>query len=239
MISPVAWVEQLYNEGNFREAEQSALRSLQSPNELPPVDRANLYRLLGFTYVALGENEKAKQHFESWLELDPLADLDSVFVSPKIISVFREAAKEFSIKKTQPPPPDTEALTRQVSAFQRSLLFPGLGQLHRDQRTKGYTLLAFEAVSLGVAVFAQIRYDEARDRYLQEKNPARMQDLYDDTNYFYYLRNGAAILAGAVYLYSLIDAAYFPPKTNNPPVAFILQISPDQWKMISLILCLR
>jgi tetratricopeptide (TPR) repeat protein len=238
-MNPVARAEQLYNEGNFREAEQSALRSLQSPNELPPVDRANLYRLLGFTCVALGENEKAKQHFESWLELDPLANLDSVYVSPKIISVFREAAREFSARKAQPPPPDTGVLTLQVGAFQRSLLFPGLGQLHRNQRWKGYSLLTSEVLLLGTVVYAQIRYDEARDRYLQETNPARMQDLYDETNDFYHLRNGAAVLAAAVYLYSLFDAAYLPPDTNKPPAGVGLQIAPDLRKMIRVNFRLR
>lgn len=227
-------VEQLYNKGDFREAEQSALRSLQSSEQLPPVDRANLYRLLGFTCVALGENEKAKQHFQSWLELDPLADLDSVYVSPKIISVFREAASEFFIRKSQPPPPDIEVLTSQIGAFQRSLLFPGLGQLHRHQRWKGYTLLTSEVLFLGTVVYAQIRYDEARDRYQREKNPARMQDLYDKANDYYHLRNGAAVLAAVVYLYSLFDAAYLPPAANEPSARISLQIKPDQRRMISV-----
>ncbi len=232
-------VEQLYNEGNFREAEQRALRLLQSSSELPPVDRANLYRMLGFTYVALGENEKAKQHFESWLELDPLADLDSVYVSPKIISVFREAVREFSARKSQPPPPDIQTLTQQVSAFQRSLLFPGLGQLHCKQRWKGYALLTSEVILIGTIVYAQIRYDEARDEYLQETNPARMQNLYDATNDFYRLRNGAAVLAGAVYLYSLFDAAYLMPVANNSPARISLQISRDPQRLIRVNLRLR
>lgn len=48
-------------------------------------------RFLAYTYVALNEREKAKDSFRKALEVDQALDLDPVYVSPKIIEVFREA----------------------------------------------------------------------------------------------------------------------------------------------------
>ena len=207
----------LYHEGRFEEAELAALRALQDEEALAPVDRARLRRILGFTYVVLGENEKAKRQFIAWLELDPLARLDPIYISPKIIKVFEEAQQEYNRLKTQNPPPDYARLDLQVKATRRSLIFPGLGQIYQGQQTKGYTLLASELALLGSLVYCQVRYNETRDLYLDETNPARMQSRYDDCNLYYWGRNASAILAVGVYLYSLFDVMFLPPRAQTGP----------------------
>lgn len=210
-------VIRLYDEGKFRDAEVTALRALQSPQKPARVDQAILHKYLAFSYVAMGDAEKARNEFLNLLELDPLARLDSLYISPKIIAVFREAQQGYRSQRQQSRPPDLTHLNLQIAAVKRSLLFPGLGQLYRKQQVKGYSLLASEVVFLGSFIFCQVQYDQARDRYLAETNPSKMQRLYDDVNLYYRGRYASAILAAGVYLYSLFDVLYFPPPSESKP----------------------
>ncbi len=227
-------VVSLYFQGKLPEAELLALRTLQSSDSLPPVDRAILHKTLGFTYVALGENEKAKNQFINWLEIDSLAKLDTVYVSPKIVAVFREAREEIEQQRTQQPGRDNPAISRQLQAVKRSLFFPGLGQIYQGRKVKGGALLAAEVVLLGSLAYCQFRYDQTRDDYLRERNPTRMQDLYDETNLYYRARSAAAILAAGVYLYSLYDAAYFPAHQFSESATLSLQISPEETRLLTI-----
>jgi tetratricopeptide (TPR) repeat protein len=225
---------QLYDQGNFEEAEFTALRALMSKSELDNVDRARLYRILGFTYVVLGENEKAQRQFISWLEIDPLAKLDPLYISPKIINVFNEAKEAYEEMKAQAEPVGIEDLQSQVNAFQRSMLYPGLGQISRGQNFKGYSLVALETIFLGAFVYCQLNYDSAKDDYLNETDTAKMQSLYDDYNLFYKGRYTSLILAGAVYLYSLFDVVYFPPESTTESNFISLSVSPLQSHLLTL-----
>lgn len=224
----------LYVEGKFKDAEVTALRALQDEQDLADVDRAELYRILGFTYVAQGESVKAKRQFIAWLEIDSLASLDPLYISPKIRRVFDEAHEEFILRKTQKNPPDYEDIQLRIMAAKRSLIFPGLGQINRGQQVKGYSLLASEIVLLGAFVYCQVNVDRARDRYLSETDPALMQDRYDEYNLFYHGRNATALLALGVYVYSLLDALYFPPSLSNDRSNLSLHVSPDMGNLLSI-----
>lgn len=224
----------LYDEGRFEEAEITALRALQDNDILAPVDRARLRRILGFTYVVLGESEKAKRQFIYWLELDPLARLDPLYISPKIISVFQEAQQEYNRLKAEKTPPDYTKLDLQMKATRRSLLFPGLGQLYQGQQVKGLSLLASEVVLLSAFAYCQINYDKSRDRYLSETNSARMQSLYDDCNLYYRGRYASAILAAGVYLYSLFDVMFPSPGNQAGSSTLSLSVCPGSPSFLTL-----
>ncbi len=225
----------LFDAGDYEEAELAALRALTDEDQLLDVDRARLHRLLGFIYVVLEEKEKAKQQFINWLEIDPFARLDPLYISPKIISVFEEAKAEFQVRQEQGKPPDYTQLNRQLHALKRSVLFPGLGQIYQDQQVKGFTLLAAEIVCLGGFAYFQVNYDRARDDYLQETDPEKMQDRYDDYNFFYRGRTASMLLAVGVYLYSLADVLYFPPKEpESSSVSF--NLTPRGGALITLTL---
>lgn len=226
----------LYEQGNFKDAELLALRTLQSPEKLPPVDRAILYKTLGFTYVALGEKEKAKKQFLSWIELDSLAELDPLYVSPKIIAIFGEAKAEFRQHQTQPVTPNYGQIELQIAAVKRSLLFPGLGQLYRGQQYKGFSLLFSEIACLSAFLYYQDQYRVTRDRYLLEVNSAKMNSLYDDVNLYYHLKYTSALLAGGIYLYSLYDVLFWPPREDkkNPPISLHFSPLPSSFITLSL-----
>jgi len=220
-------VVSLYFQGRLTEAELLALRTLQSGDSLPPVDREILHKTLGFTYVAMGENEKAREQFISWLEIDPRAALDSLYVSPKIIDVFR-LAQEALAQRRQSANPDFSHLTSQMSALKRSLIFPGLGQIYRDQQGKGIALFASEVLLLGGLAYFHVQSEAARNDYMAERSPAKTSEAYDRYNTYYRARNLTAALAAGVYLYSLVDAIYFPPRRGSGltfPLTF--QVTPD------------
>lgn len=57
-------------------------------------DMLKAYRFLAYAHVARDENEEAKKAFTRALELDPKMELDPVYVSPKIIEVFKDVKGE-------------------------------------------------------------------------------------------------------------------------------------------------
>ena len=230
---PIADVVNLYDQGQLQEAELLALRTLQSADSLAPVERGVLHRILGFAYVAMGENEKAKNQFIAWLDLDPLAELDSVYISPKIITVFREAKADYQqrikdLRKAEIPITDY----RRDAAI-RSLIFPGLGQIHAGYKIKGIAMVSSEALLLGAAIYCQFQYSAVRDDYLAERDPARMQDLYDDSNAYYRARNAAIGLAAGVYLYSLFDALNLPLQRRGSE-SLTLSLIPQPERILTL-----
>jgi hypothetical protein len=180
----------------------------------------------------LEDKEKAKKQFISWLEIDDSAKLDPLYISPKIIAVFDEARIEYEQKKRAGVPQDYSELSAQLTAVKRSLLFPGLGQLYRNQQVKGFGLLAAEALCLGVFAYCQINYDRTRDAYYAETDPERMQERYDEYNLLYRARSTSLILAAGVYLYSLADVLYFPPKTGAPQIT--MRFSSESERFLSL-----
>jgi tetratricopeptide (TPR) repeat protein len=231
--SAVEVVESLYNEGRFRDAELTALRTLQEPSDLAAVDRGRIHRALGFTYVAMGENDKARSQFTEWLVIDPLAQLDSVYVSPKIITVFREA--QTALKQMREPARDPAGLRTQLSATKRSMLFPGLGQLYTGKQTKGIAMFASEILLLGAFAYCQVQYSQARDDYFQERDPAQMSDRYSTYNNYNRARYATLALAAGVYFYSLYDAlSNEPPKPVTSPLT--LSIWPQPNRMVTLTL---
>jgi hypothetical protein len=226
-------VDSLYYQSRFREAELTALRALQEPGNLAPVDRGLLHKTLGFTYVAMGENDKARSQFTEWLVIDPLAQLDSVYVSPKIISVFQEA--KIAQEKTLIPSRDPQELKTQLASAKRSLFFPGLGQLYTGKQAKGLVMFVSEVFLLGSYAYCQVQYSQARDDYLMERNPAHMQSLYDHYNNYNRARYGSLILAAGVYLYSLYDALAVPPPAAKPN-PLTLSLTPAANRLVTLTL---
>lgn len=57
-------------------------------------DKLKAHRFLAYTYVAKDEKDEAKREFKKALEIDPKMELDPVYVSPKIIEVFKEVKGE-------------------------------------------------------------------------------------------------------------------------------------------------
>ncbi|MBI5180401.1 MAG: LysM peptidoglycan-binding domain-containing protein [Nitrospirae bacterium] len=57
-------------------------------------DKLKAHRFLAYTYVAKEDKEEAKRQFKKALEIDQKMELDPIYVSPKIIEVFKEVKGE-------------------------------------------------------------------------------------------------------------------------------------------------
>ncbi|MCX6639309.1 MAG: DUF5683 domain-containing protein [bacterium] len=224
----------LFNDGKFKEAELTALRALQNSDSLASADQAELHRILAFSYVAQEENEKAKRQFMLWLEFEPLANLDPIYISPKIISVFNEAKTELEQRKNEASTENVDEMKIRIAAFQRSLIFPGRGQLYRGEKVKGISLVSSEIVMLGALLYCHLKYDQTHDRYLNEKNPDKISDLYNESNLYYQGRIVSASLAAGIYLYSLIDAAYLSSANITNAETLSLKLSPDPERLLTI-----
>lgn len=203
-----------------------------------PMDLLEAHKILGVIAYHNGRIADANAQFEQALSIDRTANLDSVYVSPKIIQYFEELKANYNSKQT------TAATERPASyryliqpdprplATLRSMAFPGWGQLYKNDRTKGYILFTASAILiLSTATFHFLQQD-AHDQYLSAIDERAIQDKYDHYNLFFKLRNNAALIYGGVWLYSFFDALLSEPKEKPINVSFMMQRYPTIWVQI-------
>ncbi|HEB85360.1 MAG TPA: hypothetical protein ENI92_10235 [Bacteroidetes bacterium] len=99
----------------------------------------------------------------------------------------------------------------------RSLLLPGLGQLHKGHVQRGIVLMSAAGVSTVGLVASQFAVQEAGDRYRGSDDPDLAADLYDKYLRTWRLRNGFGIALAAVWIGSALDAFLSPPPLNETP----------------------
>lgn len=82
---------------------------------------------------------------------------------------------------------------------------PGLGQIYKGQRGKGYAILGTEAVLIGGIIYSavEMRYYNR----LAADHPEDYDSYRSNVTTFRQLRNVCLVAGGTLYLYNLIDAA--------------------------------
>lgn len=177
--------------------------------------RVLLVRLLASSYVAVGNTESAKSQFKNMLALKPDAELDPVSTSPKILSVFREAKREFETERLISSPPETTGTSLLPSRPEgniwlgpaiKSLVLPGLGQLQNGHETKGYIFISSEIMSIAGLLVSQVNYEQARSDYASNRDPSKMDALYNDYNTWFMVRNGFIAASIGICVVSSVDA---------------------------------
>lgn len=206
-LDPLSRVVELYNQGNYREAADSARSRLAGQPELGNDAREQLLIYLAFSLVALGQEAEAEDSFMELIRLDPRLELNPEFVSPKIIDVFRRAKTKTAPSQTNAPPAPLLKRSRpaKVQVFWRSLLWPGWGQRHRGSRLKGSIL---QGSSLGAAAgwaVLELGTRQARTNYLESTDPLEIEKKYRTYNNWYRARNFAVNLVAAIWLYNVVD----------------------------------
>ncbi|NKB67897.1 MAG: hypothetical protein GKR89_12620 [Candidatus Latescibacteria bacterium] len=110
-----------------------------------------------------------------------------------------------------------EMRDRRLGSARLRSIIPGWAQLTKGERQKGMRLLAAEGLGLvGLATFVilQADYEDRRDRVRGDGPNARDdRQYYDDwANRFYWGSVAFGTLAGATYIYSLVDGiTHIPP----------------------------
>jgi hypothetical protein len=216
--SVVALLRELYEQGSYLSSEVEARRLLDTQS-LPDSLRVQAEQYLAFSLVAQGKNAGAVDHLITILKIDSTFSLDPILTSPKILSVFGEARRQFGNLKPanhSPVLPGAQQQGRTVTF--RTILFPGWEQAYQGRTAKGYTLLAAGVLSLGSTLVFDRKRRSARDEYLVADTPELAMSRY--TVYNNSLKAEYYSLAAflAFYVYSQFDAFFDLPPHIDPPM---------------------
>jgi hypothetical protein len=117
-----------------------------------------------------------------------------------------------------------------AKALLRSTLFPGWGQAYADQKVKGAIIATAQLSTLGVFIYHNVKYNNALDDFNAASNafqrnqndPAQRPALLSALNVAqagldsrFQKRRRAALLAGTVYVYNLLDILLFFPNYHH------------------------
>lgn len=206
-----------YNSGEYENAINELENALQYLKQLEQGDQVEAYKYLAFSYVAFGDNAKAKEQFKKALILNPGLELDPAVVSPKIIKVFEEAKSEMA-SVTPPviePEPEPEPVTSgkrpsTFGALWRSCLLPGWGQKYKGESKKGSQLMIAAGVTFGLSAVSITLMEVSHSDYL-DVPPGSVDEMNDKYKMYRFWSNAAffsTVSFGAVYLYNIYDAVF-------------------------------
>jgi hypothetical protein len=115
-------------------------------------------------------------------------------------------------------------------ALLRSALFPGMGQVYSDHKTRGVVISLMQFSAAGVLLYQDFKYTEALNDYnTAVKNFQASQKVQDgqadliaqvrarkaDLDEAYEIRKRWLIITGVIYVYNLADAFLFFPSYHN------------------------
>jgi tetratricopeptide (TPR) repeat protein len=206
-------IESLYNQGQYQEAIGKINEILNSSANIPDSTLIKLYSYQAFSYVAIDNKDAALTAFRYLLILNPKLELDPRFVSPKIIGVFEESKRLRGDSNQLVPSPFINVSKLKSSAAKshalRSLLYPGLGQLHQNKKTKGYLFLGFETASIIGLVTSHLLTNSTHNKYLDARLPNDIEEKYDNYKFWYQTRIGFTATTIGIWIYNYVDVTIF------------------------------
>lgn len=198
------YLDSLYKVGEYERVikEGEALLDKETKRE----KRVEILRIVAFAFVALEIKEPAKEKFLSILSIAPNFYLDPINTSPKILAVFEEAKSEFL---RQWPP-----LVRKKATDYSPLIYfyPGLYQIKNNSKTKGWTLLSLESVSILGFFATSILTPIYHQRYLEKRIPEDIREAYSRYMRFYIGRQVFGIGIFFSYGLHLLDLKLSKPR---------------------------
>ena len=218
----VTAAEAAYEALEYAQAEALARQALSRPEAFTGAQLVRLHTTLGLILYARNDALGAAEQFRAALSLEPGLTLDPVLVSPVTLAFFEETRSTFLRERAGEA--RSEPATRYVvvrdtrpGAALRSLVLPGWGQRSRGQRAKGWLMTGAWTAAIGGGVAAHFQRDRARTAYLEETDPAVVQDRYRTYNNWHRLRGGLFVAAGAVWAAGIVDAlASGAPQAPTP-----------------------
>lgn len=210
-----------FQQNDYETAEKIGKRITADYESFTPSELLEAHKILGVIAFQFQNRQEANAQFELALSIDRTAQLDSFYVSPKIIEYFNELKSTYN-SRPKSITPNKEINYRYLidpdprpAATLRSMVLPGWGQLYKNDKRKGAALLTATAattITMGVFHFLQL---DAHDKYLHAAAPDKIDDAYQRYNTFYKLRNNAALINGGIWLYAFFDALITKPKAGQ------------------------
>lgn len=100
-------------------------------------------------------------------------------------------------------------------------IIPGLGQIYKGEKTKGFIILGAEVLTIGGIIYTTAEMNSYKNQ--AKKDPAHAENYMKKRDTFRGLRIYFFISGGAIYVYNLLDAAltkgpnHVEIKRNNAP----------------------
>lgn len=190
-------LDSLYIRGNYLAVIEKGDRLLKDTT-LSVEEKVHIHKKLAFSYVIIGSERLAKLEFLEALFLNHELRLDPRLTPPKIMEVFREAKRSFTL-----PPLEAVRPKRDLPA----LLIPGIIQRREGRTRPGNTLLLSGVLSLGGIIGSHYMCERTHNRYLNAKEEDEIERRYNEYRAWYNVR-GFFITTGTVtYLIHLISLA--------------------------------
>ena len=214
-----------YNRGEYEYAIVELENALQYLKQLEQVDQVEAYKYLAFSYVAFGQQEKAKEQFRKVLMLDPAHELDPATVSPKIIKVFEEAKAEMPAVMpeepivTEPSEPEQVTPAAPSSGFPYCCI-PGWGQMRRGDSGKGMRLMVAGGTTFFVSLVALGIRDAKHQEYvdLETFNADELNEAYDAYKLWHNISAVSLTAFLAVYAYNIYDVLTAKPAGTSSAI---------------------
>lgn len=230
VTDPVKEVENLYMHGRLDDAELEALRLLNTPGSVTDLRKAEIHRILAFISIARDDRVRGVEQFLLALKFNPRMRLDRTMTSPKILEVYDEAMNRYeglSNAEREIGDITLKAYKTRIEAGRRSLLFPGLGQFHKDEPVKGGLLIGTAGITIiGLAV-SQVSTMSKRNEYRDETDPAKAADLYDEYKNIWQIRNVMGYTLAATWVIGVLDGFLLSPKSGDLQNQVSFQLVPS------------
>ncbi|NPV10842.1 MAG: hypothetical protein HPY57_03535 [Ignavibacteria bacterium] len=162
----------------------------------------------------------SEQSFRMILTLDKNFTLDSINVSPKIISYFNDLKSKFVNENRTEKQNNSLNIDSLLSlerrkyssefasyrqALWRNLILPGWGDIYLNNNFKGYLFSGTFTLSFISSVYYIFDTKKKENDYLNEINPDLILEKYSKYNSSYKLKNIFIALTLFVYIYSQVD----------------------------------
>ena len=218
----------LYDSRSFEELIKYANDLLEQPDELDAADKAEIHKYLGFTYVIVRRELEAKRHFMEWLQIEPEAELDPVFVPPNIIRVFdiaKESAAESESLMSATLQRKLDRWPKMRSMIWRSMIFPGWGHYYAGKKNKGVLFISAELLMVSSFAVAQHNYRVAEKSYYSEIDAAKTANKYENYQNNYIFKN--VFLTAAILIYAGAQYDILNIELPQPPNQASIQLFPS------------
>ncbi|MBN2413554.1 hypothetical protein JXQ31_17890 [candidate division KSB1 bacterium] len=191
-----------------------------------------VYKMRALSNYSLLQMNLALKDFIEILNINPEFSLDPVQTSPKIITFFNEIKANFQAREENPQVIETQRDTIRIvkdtsglfkNMLIRSVIVPGSGHIYLDNSAKGWLLTSASSVTLAGAVYYIFDCNRKEKSYLNETNPALIEEKYNNYNSSYKKRNILITTYAVLWLYSQTDILFFQSKKLSPKVTISLK----------------
>ena len=164
----------------------------------------------------------SERTFNEILKIDFDFQMDSNFVSPKIINFFNEIKSKYKQKNQVSSNIQVDVKTLQEilnkkheenlknykTGQYKNLIMPGLGFIHQKQIVKGSIYSGIFLTSLLTSIYFYFDTKKKEKEYLDELDVEKIPEKYDKYNLSYKARNFFIVIFSITYVISQLDYSF-------------------------------